>query len=271
MPKITDFGLAQPVDGGDLTATGAIVGTPSYMAPEQAWGKSKRRPVGPAADVYALGAILYECLTGRPPFQGPTPMDTLMQVLSEEPVPPTRLQPTVPRDLETICLKCLEKEPGRRYASAAALADDLRRFLDGRTILARPAGPAGAGLARVQAAPAGGGDPRPGGAPAGRRRGGGVVGGPAALERTAAVAAGVAAGTGGPAEGRDPPGGRRDAEPAAQSSTRTSYSTRPGKRWPGRKRTCAAPTWTTCAGACGKPRRTGTLRPPWTPSVKRSR
>src|SRR5262249_37618267 len=109
-PKVTDFGLAHPVDGGDLTASGEILGTPRYMAPEQAYGKSKGRAVGPAADVWALGALLYECLTGRPPFQGPTPMDTLVLVVSEEPVPPTRLQPGVPRDLETICLKCLQKE-----------------------------------------------------------------------------------------------------------------------------------------------------------------
>src|SRR5262245_13449314 len=139
-PKVTDFGLAHPVDQGNLTASGEVVGTPSYMAPEQARGKSKQRPVGPAADVYALGAVLYECLTGRPPFQGPSPMDTMMLVVSEEPVPPTQLQPRVPRDLETICLKCLEKEPARRYASAEALAEDLRRFQAGEPIVARPAG-----------------------------------------------------------------------------------------------------------------------------------
>src|SRR5262249_39471737 len=115
-PKITDFGLAKRLDGGtDQTASGAILGTASYMAPEQAGGKAKQG--GPAADVYALGAILYELLTGRPPFQGEAPMDTMLQVLSEEPVPPGRLQPKVPRDLETICLKCLRKEPARRYAS----------------------------------------------------------------------------------------------------------------------------------------------------------
>src|SRR5262249_7967584 len=96
-PKITDFGLAHLAGGGDLTATGEIVGTPSYMAPEQAWGKSERRPVGPAADVYALGAVLYECLTGRPPFQGPTPLDPLGQGVYDEPVPPARLHPPGPR------------------------------------------------------------------------------------------------------------------------------------------------------------------------------
>jgi serine/threonine-protein kinase len=136
-PRITDFGLVKRVETGtELTASGAVMGTPSYMAPEQARGETKR--VGPAADIWALGAILYECLTGRPPFQGPTTMDTLLQVLGSEPVPPRRLQPNVNRDLETICLKCLQKEPPKRYASAAELAEDLRRFRTGETIRARP-------------------------------------------------------------------------------------------------------------------------------------
>jgi WD40 repeat protein/serine/threonine protein kinase len=145
IPKITDFGLAKLVEGepgasaaGAQTESGAIVGTPCYMAPEQAGGHP--REVGPAADVYALGAILYECLTRRPPFLGETVLDTLMQVRTQEPVPPRSLRPKLPRDLETICLKCLEKAPARRYATARALADDLRRFLADRPVQARPVG-----------------------------------------------------------------------------------------------------------------------------------
>jgi len=141
-PKIVDFGLAKlTVGGSGRTETGDILGTPSYMAPEQATGQSKE--VGPAADVYALGAILYDMLTGRPPFKGESVLDTLAQVVNNEPVTPCRLQPKVPRDLETICLKCLSKEPNRRYSSAAALADDLRRFLAGEPVRARPIGAAG--------------------------------------------------------------------------------------------------------------------------------
>jgi serine/threonine protein kinase/Flp pilus assembly protein TadD len=139
IPKIADFGLVKRVEAGDeQTVSGAIMGTPQYMAPEQAKGDSKR--VGPAADVYALGAILYECLTGRPPFRGPTLWETVQQVLRSEPVPPRRLQPNVPKDLETVCLKCLHKETDRRYTSAEALAEDLRRFRVGEPIQARPVG-----------------------------------------------------------------------------------------------------------------------------------
>jgi eukaryotic-like serine/threonine-protein kinase len=138
-PKVTDFGLAWRREGGaGLTLSGVPLGTPSYMAPEQALGHS--RAVGPATDVYALGAILYEFLTGRPPFRAETPAETVLQVIYQEPVSPTRLNAKVPRDLETVCLKCLQKDPQRRYASAAALADDLKRFGEGRPIQARPLG-----------------------------------------------------------------------------------------------------------------------------------
>jgi tetratricopeptide (TPR) repeat protein len=137
-PKLTDFGLAKKLDEAGQTRSGAIMGTPSYMAPEQASGKGAE--VGPAADIYALGAILYEMLAARPPFKAATGLDTIMLVLRDEPVPPRRLQPAVPRDLETICLKCLEKEPHKRYPSALDLADDLHRFLNNEPIHARPVG-----------------------------------------------------------------------------------------------------------------------------------
>jgi tRNA A-37 threonylcarbamoyl transferase component Bud32 len=137
-PKITDFGLAKCLDNdAGPTRTGEIMGTPSYLAPEQAAGKA--REVGPATDVWALGTILYEAITGRPPFQGESTLDTLEQVRHRDPVPPSRLQPKVPRDLETICLKCLEKEPRQRYPNAQALADDLGRFQAGEPVRARPA------------------------------------------------------------------------------------------------------------------------------------
>ena len=136
-PKITDFGLAKSLsrDSG-LTSTESIMGSPSYMAPEQAAGHT--RDVGPAADVYSLGAIFYELATGRPPFVGASMLETIEQVKSADPVSPCRLVPGLPRDLETICLKCLHKEPSRRYSSAEALAEDLGRFLEGVPIVARP-------------------------------------------------------------------------------------------------------------------------------------
>ncbi|MBI3785996.1 MAG: protein kinase [Deltaproteobacteria bacterium] len=137
-PKIMDFGLAKRLDNqANQTHTGDLLGTPSYMAPEQA--AATKGEIGPATDVYALGAILYELLTGRPPFRASTPLDTLWQVLNEDPVPPGRLSPKLGKDLERICLKCLEKDPRKRYASALDLADDLRRHLNGEPVLARPA------------------------------------------------------------------------------------------------------------------------------------
>jgi serine/threonine protein kinase/tetratricopeptide (TPR) repeat protein len=138
IPKITDFGLARLADDPDRhTRTGAGLGTPAYMAPEQAAGAKNS---GPAVDQYALGVILYELLTGRPPFRGETDLETLRQVVECDPVAPRRLRPGLPRDLETICLKCLEKEPAKRYGSVADLADDLRRFAAGKPVLARRVG-----------------------------------------------------------------------------------------------------------------------------------
>jgi serine/threonine-protein kinase len=142
VPKIADFGLAKFLSGepgssgrGGLTQSGSVLGTPNYMAPEQAEGRLGR--IGPATDVYALGAILYECLTGRPPFEASTLLETLEKVRGEEPVRPRHDHPEIPMDLETICLKCLQKEPSDRYASAGDLADDLQRFLDGEAIRVR--------------------------------------------------------------------------------------------------------------------------------------
>jgi tetratricopeptide (TPR) repeat protein/tRNA A-37 threonylcarbamoyl transferase component Bud32 len=137
--KISDFGLAKRLEeDSHQTRSGTLMGTPSYMAPEQARGDTHE--IGPAADQYALGSMLYEMLTGRPPFQGASILDTLEQVRKHEPVPPSRLQPTVARDLETICLKCLQKEIRKRYATTSELAEDLRRFQTGEPILARPVG-----------------------------------------------------------------------------------------------------------------------------------
>ncbi len=150
--KIADFGLAKWLDGDSgQTKTGQVMGTPNYMAPEQARGD---KDVGAAADVWALGAILYECLTGRPPFLGTTVVETLEQVRLHEPITPARLQAGVPADLETVCLKCLEKEPARRYGSAVELADDLRRYLAGEPVRARPVGAVERGLKWARRRPA---------------------------------------------------------------------------------------------------------------------
>ncbi len=147
IPKITDFGLAKfdPAlncleqdneHAGARTKTGEVVGTPNYMAPEQAQGRSHQ--IGPLADIYSLGAILYELLTGQPPFSGPSPAETLVRVLTEEPLPVRKLQPSVPRDLDVICMKCLRKEPFHRYLTAQSLAEDLQHFLHEEPIIARP-------------------------------------------------------------------------------------------------------------------------------------
>ena len=149
VPKITDFGLARPTEGGaTLTQSGFLLGTPGYMAPEQAGGSDRRSLVGPATDIYALGVVLYQLLTGRLPFEGHSTLELLRAVTSDEPVRPRRLQPRLPRDLEAITLHCLEKEPNHRYPSALALAEDLERFREGKQVAARPVG-SGARLARA--------------------------------------------------------------------------------------------------------------------------
>ena len=151
-PRVTDFGLARRLEGdSQVTLTGQVLGSPNYIPPEQALGK--RGKVSRQSDVYALGAMLYHLLTGRPPFQGETLTDTLQQVLNTEPLAPRLLNPSAPRDLETICLKCLEKEPARRYATAQTLADELDRFLNGHLVLARPIGFTGKAWRRCRRQP----------------------------------------------------------------------------------------------------------------------
>jgi serine/threonine protein kinase len=137
-PKVTDFGLAKRAGGGDLTATQAVMGTPAYMAPEQARGETKF--VGPQADVYSLGVILYQCLTGTKPFGDPDQIVLLRKVAEEEPERPGKRVPGLPRDVELICLKCLAKDPAERYPAAGALAVDLGRFVAGEPVSVRAAG-----------------------------------------------------------------------------------------------------------------------------------
>ena len=156
IPKIVDFGLARLLDATSrMTRTGDLMGTPCYIAPEQAMAASHTsrsdNDVSPAADIYALGVILYEMLTGRPPFEADTTMKTLLMVLHDEPVSPSHLRPQVPHDLATICLRCLEKEPSQRYGSAELLAEDLRRFCCGEPIMARRVGRLGVAWAGADA------------------------------------------------------------------------------------------------------------------------
>ena len=133
--KLTDFGIAKKLDEDSQTGTGQIVGTPAYVSPEQAQAK---KDIGPASDIYSLGVLLYECLIGRPPFIGASPIETMLQITQVEPIPPRQILSTIPRDLEIICLKCLRKDPSQRYPSAQDLAEDLQRFLDGKPITAKP-------------------------------------------------------------------------------------------------------------------------------------
>ena len=220
MPKVTDFGMAKSLEQGDsgLTAERAqVLGTPSYIAPEQASGRPEE--VTPAVDIYGLGAILYEMLTGRPPFKGATALSTLEQVMSQEPVAPSRFQRQIPRDLETICLKCLEKQPSKRYATAEALAEDLGRFLSRSADRGSACRRLGSGL-EVGQAPADRGLPG-GGRPGGR--GDGARGDPLAMAECPGRARrrppGVVPGEPGGGSG-GPAGAQQPGRPAESSTLR---------------------------------------------------
>ena len=241
-PKVGDFGLARRLGGeAGLTRPGTAVGTPSYMAPEQARGTADL--VGPPADIYALGAVLYEVLTGRPPFRAETAEATVQQLLHQDPVPPSRLNRTVPRDLETVCLKCLSKDARFRYSSAAALADDLSRFLRGESVTARPESPA------APAVPAG----PPPARPFGGGRGGHAVHGHAGWRRGVGA---HGAGGGRTGDGGDGTGGGRRLEGNGRSHGEVGLGTGDGRQGTGERTAGGQPL-----GRTPPPPGTGHTRP----------